>query len=76
MISYSFTDPDGNSWILNVTTENHTLFPGYVLRGAVNGKVVSYGEGAAWKQSLGKASDLLINNVWNGQNQANINAAK
>jgi len=60
---------------MNVTQDSHTLSPGYVLRGVVQGNAVSYGEGTALKQDLGNVSDTLINNVWVGQNQKNVDEA-
>jgi len=60
---------------MNVTQDSHTLSPGYVLRGVVQGDAVTYGEGTALKQKLGQASDTLINDVWINQNQRNIDEA-
>ncbi|MEO7067919.1 MAG: RHS repeat-associated core domain-containing protein [Rhodanobacter sp.] len=73
--SYAFKDSKGSTWTVNVTQGSHTLSPGYVLRGAVQGDAISYGEGTALKQNLGRASELLLNDVWIDQNQKNINDA-
>jgi RHS repeat-associated protein len=73
--SYTFNDASGAKWEVNVTEPSHTLFPGYVLRGVVDGNAVSYGEGTSWKQALGLASDVSINNVWIDQNKRNIDNA-
>lgn len=74
--SYAFKDSKGSAWTVNVTQDSHTLSPGYVLRGAVQGDAISYGEGTALKQNLGQASEFLMNDVWIDQNQKNINDAK
>lgn len=37
--------------------------------------MVTYSEGTALKQTLGQASDDLINSVWIDQNQRNIDEA-
>jgi|SRR6185312_12920344 len=73
--SYTFKDSKDNTWTMNVTQDSHTLSPGYVLRGVVQGDAVTYGEGTALKQKLGQASDTLINDVWINQNQRNIDEA-
>jgi hypothetical protein len=46
-----------------------------VLRGSVDGKAMSIGEGWAWKQ---KAAVLAgwVDNVWIQQNQKNIDEAQ
>jgi hypothetical protein len=74
--SYAATDKNGNTWTINVTEPGHPLFPGYVLRGAVDGTTITYGEGVGAAQAFGPASQILINDVWKGQNQQNIDDAK
>lgn len=74
--SYTATDSKGNIWTINVTEPGHPLFPGYTLRGAVNGTAVTYGEGSGMLQAFGPASQLIINDVWKSQNQTNIDNAK
>ena len=52
--SYTFKDSKGALWTVNMTQDSHTLSFGYVLRGVSQGDNVSYGEGVAFKQDLGK----------------------
>ena len=73
--SYSATDNNGNTWVINVTQPGHGLHFGYVLRGSVDGTAVSIGEGWAVPQAVPGLSDY-INSVWVGQNQQNIDDAK
>lgn len=73
--SYTFKDPRGTTWTVNMTQDSHTLASGYVLRGVVQGDAISYGEGTALKQNLGQVSDFLTNDVWIDQNQRNIDNA-
>jgi len=73
--SYTATDPKGNTWTINVTEPGHPLFPGYVLRGAVGGTTITYGEGSGLAQAFGPASQIIINDVWKSQNQTNIDNA-
>ncbi|HEU0152747.1 MAG TPA: RHS repeat-associated core domain-containing protein, partial [Arenimonas sp.] len=71
--SYSFYDENGNTWVVNVTMPGHPLFPGYVLRGAVDGKIITYGEGDGWLQALGPFSQIGINDEFK---RANADAVK
>lgn len=73
--SYSATDRNGNSWVINVTQRGHGLHFGYVLRGSVDGKAISIGEGWAIPQAVPVLSGY-INDVWKGHNQQNIDDAK
>ncbi len=73
--SYTFKDSKGATWTVNVTQDSHTLSSGYVLRGVAQGVAVSYGEGIAAKQNLGRASEYFINDVWVDQNKKNIDEA-
>lgn len=66
--SYLFND-NGVQIVVNVTMPEHPLFPGYVARIVENGKINNYGEGSAFLQAFGKASDYFINDVWNMQNK-------
>ena len=75
VFSYLITDKAGNNWTLNVTQPGHGLHFGFVLRGSVDGKAVSIGEGWAWAQAVPGMSDY-INDVWYPQNQKNIDEAK
>ena len=74
--SYAVKDSNGATWTINVTQDTHTLASGYVLRGAVQGDAISYGEGTALKQNLGRASEVLMNDAFQAQNQKNIDEAK
>lgn len=74
--SYTATDANGNTWVINVTEPSHTLSPGYVLRGTVGNDLVSYGEGLALKQALGPLSDVSISDAWINQNQRNVDEAR
>lgn len=74
--SHTFVDKKGNTWTVNVTEKDHPLFPGFVLRGAVNGKIITYGQGVGKLQAGGIVSQLVIDDVWKGQNRANIDNAK
>lgn len=74
--SFTFLDAKGNVWTVNVTLPGHPLHPGYVLRGAVDGKVITYGEGVGVFQAFGPLSQKMINDVWINQNQNNIDYAK
>lgn len=76
VLSYAATDQNGNAWVINVTTGDHTLSPGYVIRGVVGNELVSAGEGLAMKQAFPKVSDMAINDAWLDQNQQNIDKAK
>ncbi len=76
MKSYTATDANGNTWVINVTEPSHTLSPGYVLRGTVGNDLVSYGEGLALKQALGPLSDVSISDAWINQNQRNVDEAR
>jgi RHS repeat-associated protein len=72
----TFTDVvDGNLWTINVTQPGHLLHPGFVMRGAIGGSVVSYGEGTGALQAFGPISKVAINDVWINQNSANVKNA-
>ncbi len=73
--SYSATDRNGNTWVINVTQPGHGLHFGYVLRGSVDGKAMSIGEGWAIPQVVPVLSGY-INDVWKAHNQQNIDDAK
>ena len=72
--SYTTNDRIGNVWVINVTQPGHGLHFGYVLRGSVNGEVISIGEGWAAPQAVPVLSGY-INDVWVGHNQRNIDDA-
>ena len=72
--SYTTNDRIGNVWVINVTQSGHGLHFGYVLRGSVNGEVISIGEGWAAPQAVPVLSGY-INDVWVGHNQRNIDDA-
>jgi len=79
VMSYTRTDANGNTMVVNVTLPGHPLFPGYAARlvetsGGVS-TVHNFGEGTARLQSYGVLSDKLINNVWINQSQQDINQA-
>lgn len=78
--SYVATDEKGDVWTISVTEPGHALEPGYVLRGALDGKAITYGEGlgAAQAQILFWAplSQIVINDVWKAQNRQNIDDAE
>ena len=74
--SHTFVDDKGNTWTVNVTEKGHPLFPGFVLRGAVDGKIITYGQGVGKLQAGGAVSQLIIDNVWLDQNQANLDNAR
>jgi len=73
--SYSATDRNGNTWVINVTQPGHGLHFGYVLRGSVDSKAMSIGEGWALPQVVPVLSGY-INDVWKGHNQRNIDDAE
>jgi len=73
--SYSATDRNGNTWTINVTQPGHGLHFGYVLRGSVDGKAISIGEGWEIPQAVPVLSGY-INDVWKGHNQRNIDDAE
>jgi hypothetical protein len=75
VMSYSFTDSNRNTWVINVTQPGHGLHFGYVLRGSVDGVAISIGEGWAPIQTWPYLGDL-INDVWIQQNQVNIDNAR
>ncbi|MEO5831033.1 MAG: RHS repeat-associated core domain-containing protein [Rhodanobacter sp.] len=70
--TYTFNDSKGALWTVNMTQDSHTLSPGYVLRGVSQGDNISYGEGTAWKQNLGRASEVLMNDAFEGQTKKNV----
>lgn len=72
--SYKFTSLAGDDWVVNVTQPGHGLHFDYVLRGSVNGQVVSIGEGWALPQAVPVLSEY-INNVWRHHNEQNIDDA-
>lgn len=73
--TYTFKDSKGGLWTVNMTQTSHTLFPGYVLRGVNQGDNISYGEGTALKQNLGRVSEVMMNDAFDAQNQKNIDEA-
>lgn len=75
LTTYTFKDSKGGLWTVNMTQDSHTLSPGYVLRGVSQGDNISYGEGTAVKQNLGRLSEILMNDAFDGQNQKNIEEA-
>ncbi|GAP64962.1 wall-associated protein [Mizugakiibacter sediminis] len=75
VMSYSIKDSSGNKWELNVTMPGHGLHFGYVLRGSVDHKAMSIGEGWAWKQMDIVPGAEYVDDVWNAQNQQNIDEA-
>jgi hypothetical protein len=74
-MSYSLKDSNGNTWEINVTQPGHGLHFGYVLRGSVDGKAMSIGEGWAWKQKVPGLANW-VDDVWVQQNQKNIDEAR
>lgn len=75
VMSYSGSDQNGNTWVVNVTQPGHGLHFGYVLRGSVDGTAMSIGEGWAIPQAIPGLSGY-INDVWIDQNMKNINDAQ
>lgn len=76
MTTYTFKDSKGALWTVNMTQDSHTLSYGYVLRGVSQGDNISYGEGTAFKQDLGRLSEIMMNDAFDAQNQKNIDEAK
>jgi hypothetical protein len=66
---------EGNKWVINVTQPGHGLHFGFVLRGSINGTVMSIGEGWAIPQVV-PGLGQYINSAWESQNQKNIDEAK
>jgi RHS repeat-associated protein len=70
------TDSSGQSFITNVTQENHTLHSGFVIRqvmtnGSGGFKIVTYGEGNAWKQ-LAPGATSAAKSAWSDNSKAII----
>jgi RHS repeat-associated protein len=76
VFSYTVKDDKGNTWMVNATRGSHTLNPGWVMRGVVNGQIVSHGEGLALKQDVPVLAPLLINRAWIPQNAQNVEQAR
>ena len=74
--SYTFKDSEGALWTVNMTQDSHTLSFGYVLRGVAQGDNISYGEGVAFKQDLGRFSEVMMNDAFETQTQKNVDEAK
>ena len=68
VISFLRTGISGRTYVVNVTTDNHSLKFGIVIRGVhcEKGKAIfdNYGEGGGFAQALGPVSNWLINDVW------------
>jgi RHS repeat-associated protein len=68
VISFLRTGVSGRTYVVNVTTDNHSLKFGIVIRGVhcEKGKATfdNYGEGGGFAQALGPISNWLINDVW------------
>lgn len=72
VMTYTRTDSNGNTVIVNVTQPGHPLFPGYVERGVstatVDGHnyaiIYSVGEGLSAKQASWSPLAKPIDNVW------------
>ena len=73
--SYAAKTDSGEPYVVNVTTRNHTLHSGFVFRMVVSDgrggfKIVTHGEGNAWKQLLPGAESAAIR-AWK-ENSQNI----
>lgn len=69
VMSFLRTGISGRTYVVNVTTDNHSLKFGIVIRGVhcENGKAIfdNYGEGEGLGQALPfGVSDYLINDIW------------
>jgi hypothetical protein len=71
--SYVFPSSRGQV-VVNVTQPGHPLHPGYVARYDEGGHVRNTGEGLGWLQGRWSPFGGLINNAWQGQNDAAIAA--
>ena len=80
VVSTARTTTEGETYVTNVSMENHTLHSGFVVRKVVsdgNGgfKIVTYGEGNALKQKLPGAS-AAARRVWRNNSRAVIERAR
>jgi len=68
VLSFLRTGLSGRTYVINVTTNNHSLKFGIVIRGVrcMNGVGIfdNYGEGAGIAQGFGLVSDFLLNDIW------------
>lgn len=68
VVSYLRTGLSGRTYVVNVTTQNHSLKFGIVIRGVhcENGKAIfdNYGEGSGVLQSIPYANNYFINDIW------------
>lgn len=68
VISFLRTGISGRTYVVNVTTDNHSLKFGIVVRGihCENGKAIfdNYGEGNSVGQAVPILKDVLINDIW------------
>jgi len=78
VLSYTRTDANGDTMVVNVTQPGHPLFPGYVARETdrdANGNITvhNYGEGTGALQSHYSPFAGTIDDVWKLQTQTIIN---
>ncbi|MGQ3171932.1 MAG: RHS repeat-associated core domain-containing protein, partial [Methylophilus sp.] len=68
VMSFLRTGLSGRTYVVNVTTDNHSLKYGIVIRGVrcERGAAIfdNYGEGTGLFQAAGPVSDYFINNIW------------
>lgn len=68
VVSFLRSGLSGRTYVVNVTTNNHSLRYGIVVRGVrcENGTAIfdNYGEGSALAQALGPISNYYINDIW------------
>jgi len=68
VVSFLRIGLSGRTYVVNVTTNNHSLRFGIVIRGirCENGRAIfdNYGEGGGLGQTLGPVSNYFINDIW------------